>query len=63
MAASSEQNGRGYYGYGDGYYGGCGYASAPYHYSTDGSATTRRTRLVKVYDDAGEWVWGFRYYC
>ena len=56
--------GYGGYGYGGGYYG---YASAyaqPYYYSTYGDGyDTPCTRLVRVYDDAGGWVWGRRYYC
>lgn len=54
------------YGYGDGYYGyGRGYAYAqPYYYSTYGNGyDTPCSRLVQVYDDAGGWVWGRRYYC
>lgn len=56
---------RAYYGYGDGYYGyAVGYASQPYFYSTYGNGyDTPCSRLVKVYDDAGGWVWGRRYYC
>jgi len=54
---------RGYPGYaGDGYHGGPAYYGAPIFnggiYAHDTCA-----RKVKVYDDAGGWVWGIRYDC